>query len=420
MALASADIPASTPPVSDKPSSMLTARMSVLMFMQFFVWGAWNVTLGLAMQTRGLGAMIGNAFSVGPIASIVGSFLLGMAAARYLSPRMLMVILHLVGGVILFFLPSLVTPETGSTFVWLLLGYMILYMPTVGLANTIALKSFGDRVDRFPFVRAFGTLGWITAGLIIGWAGLSASPEIFRVAAVVSIALGLYSFTLPNVAADTPPEQGLVKQILCVDAFGLMRQRSFLVFITCATLISIPLAMYYAYASPYVGATGIENVGGTLAIGQMSELAFMFAMPWLYRRFGVKPLLLVGMIAWAARYALFAIGDGGDMLWAVYLGVALHGVCYDFFFVAGAIYTGTFATPKGVNAQAQGMLTLFTYGVGMLLGSQIGALLYAQLPAAPTVADWHQMWWYPAIAAALIALLFQLTFRDTSRKGAMA
>jgi len=191
MALASADIPASTPPVSDKPSSILTARMSVLMFMQFFVWGAWNVTLGLAMQTRGLGAMIGNAFSVGPIASIVGSFLLGMAAARYLSPRMLMVILHLVGGVILFFLPSLVTPETGSTFVWLLLGYMILYMPTVGLANTIALKSFGDRVDRFPFVRAFGTLGWITAGLIIGWAGLSASPEIFRIAAVVSIALGL-------------------------------------------------------------------------------------------------------------------------------------------------------------------------------------------------------------------------------------
>ncbi|MDP1028443.1 MFS transporter [Sphingomonas sp. KR1UV-12] len=393
----------------------LTGRLSALMFMQFFVWGAWNVTLGLAMQTVGIGELIGNAFSMGPIASIAGSFLLGMAAARYVSPKMLMVILHLVGGAILFVMPGLVTPENGTTFVWVLLGYMILYMPTVGLANTIALKSFGERTDNFPFVRAFGTLGWIAAGLIIGWAGLSASPEIFRVAAVVSVALGLYSFTLPSVAADAPQGGSIAAQVFCVEAFGLLKQRSFLIFILCATLISIPLAMYYAYASPYVGAAGIENVGGTLAIGQMSELVFMFSMPWLYRRFGVKPLLLVGMAAWALRYALFAIGDGGAGLWAVYLGVALHGVCYDFFFVAGAIYTGTIATPKGVNAQAQGMLTLFTYGVGMLLGSQIGALLYAQLPANPSIADWHAMWWYPAIAAAAIALLFQLTFRDDRR-----
>lgn len=401
-------------------SGMLTARLSALMFMQFFVWGAWAVTLGLVMQTVGIGSLIDDAFSVGPIASVVGSFLLGMAATRYLSPRMLMVILHLVGGAILFVLPSLVTPQGGTTFVWVLLGYMILYMPTVGLANTIALKSFGDRVDNFPFVRAFGTLGWIVAGLIIGWAGLSASPEIFRVAAVVSVALGLYSFTLPNVAPDAPSGEGLIRQVLCAEAFGLLRQRSFLVFIVCATLISIPLAMYYAYASAFIGAAGIENVGGTMSIGQMSELAFMFAMPWLYRRFGVKPLLLVGMIAWALRYALFAIGDGGDSLWAVYLGVALHGVCYDFFFVAGAIYTGTIASPKGVNAQAQGMLTLFTYGVGMLLGSQIGGLLYARMPEVATIADWQQMWWYPAIAAGLIALLFVFTFKDDSRTEAQA
>jgi len=401
-------------------STMLMGRLSALMFMQFFVWGAWAVTLGLVMQTVGIGALIGNAFSVGPIASIAGSFLLGMAATRYLSPKALMVILHLLGGAILLALPALLTPETGGTFVWALFGYMILYMPTVGLANTIALKSLGARDDRFPFVRAFGTLGWIVAGLIIGWAALSASPEIFRVAAVVSIALGFYSLTLPAIEPDAPSDESLMRQVLCVEAFGLMRQRSYLIFVICATLISIPLAMYYAYASPYIGATGIENVSGTLAIGQMSELAFMFSMPWLYRRFGVKPLLLVGMAAWALRYALFAIGDGDGSLWAVYLGVALHGVCYDFFFVAGAIYTGTIATPKGVNAQAQGMLTLFTYGVGMLLGSQIGGLLYAQLPAAPTIADWQQMWWYPAIAALVITVLFQLLFRDDSRKGAPA
>jgi len=228
--------------------ALLTGRLSDMMFMQFFVWGAWTVTLGLVMQTVGIGNLIGNAFSVGPIASIVGSFLLGMAAARYVSPRMLMVILHLIGGVLLFALPSLVTPEAGQTFVWLLLCYMILYMPTVGLANAIALKSFGERTDKFPFVRAFGTLGWIAAGLIIGWAGLSASPEIFRVAAVVSIALGLYSFTLPNVASDAPRDESVLRQVFCVEAFGLLKQRSFLIFMTCATLISIPLAMYYAYA----------------------------------------------------------------------------------------------------------------------------------------------------------------------------
>jgi nucleoside transporter len=396
-------------------SGILTARLSIMMFMQFFVWGAWAVTLGLVMQTVGIGTLIGNAFSVGPIASIVGSFLLGMAATRYLSPRLLMVILHLVGGALLFVLPSLVTPERGNDFVWLLLGYMIVYMPTVGLANTIALKSFGDRTDRFPFVRAFGTIGWIASGLIIGWAGLSASPEIFRIAAVVSVALGFYSVTLPAIEPDAPRDESVIRQVLCVEAFGLMRQRSFLIFIISATLISIPLAMYYAYASAYLGVAGIENVGGTMSIGQMSELAFMFSMPWLYRRFGVKPLLLVGMAAWALRYALFAIGDGGDNLWAIYLGVALHGVCYDFFFVAGAIYTGTIATPKGVNAQAQGMLTLFTYGVGMLLGSQIGGLLYAQLPTNASIGDWQQMWWYPAIAAAVIAILFQVSFRDDSR-----
>lgn len=401
-------------------SAMLMGRLSALMFMQFFVWGAWAVTLGLVMQTVGVGNLIANAFSVGPIASIAGSFLLGMAATRYFSPKALMVILHLLGGAILLALPALLTPESGGTFVWVLFGYMILYMPTVGLANTIALKSLGERDDRFPFVRAFGTLGWIVAGLIIGWAALSASPEIFRVAAVVSIALGIYSLTLPAIEPDAPSDESLVRQVLCVEAFGLMRQRSYLIFVICATLISIPLAMYYAYASAYIGAAGITNVGGTMSIGQMSELAFMFSMPWLYRRFGVKPLLLVGMAAWALRYALFAIGDGGASLWAIYLGVALHGVCYDFFFVAGAIYTGTIATPKGVNAQAQGMLTLFTYGVGMLLGSQIGGLLYAQLPAVPTIADWQQMWWYPAIAAAVITVLFQLLFRDDSKQGAVA
>jgi len=408
-------------PVTERSvGGSLTARLSALMFMQFFIWGAWQVTLGLVMQTVGIGNLIGNAFSMGPIASIVGSLLLGMVAVRYVAPRMLMVILHLVGGVLLYLLPTLLTPENGGTFVWLLLAYMILYMPTVGLANTIALKSFGDRTDNFPFVRAFGTIGWIAAGLIIGWAGLSASPKIFWVAAVVSVALGIYSFTLPAVEADKPQGGSVLAQVFCVEAFGLMRQKSFLIFILCATLISVPLAMYYAYASPYVGAAGIENVSGTLAIGQMSELVFMFSMPWLYRRFGVKPLLLVGMAAWALRYALFAIGDGGAGLWAIYVGVALHGVCYDFFFVAGAIYVGTIATPKGVNAQAQGMLTLFTYGVGMLLGSQIGALLYAQLPQAPTIADWQGMWVYPAVAAAAIALLFQFTFRDDRRKETLA
>lgn len=397
-----------------------TARLSGLMFLQFFIWGSWSVTMGLVMQTRGLGALIANAASVGPIASVVGSFLLGMVATRLLPPRTLLALLHVAGGVLLFFAPALLKPETGNSFVLLLLCYMILYMPTVGLANTIALKSLGERINTFPFVRAFGTLGWIVAGLSIGWAGLSASPEIFRVAAAVSILLGVYSLMLPPVAADQPGEGSLLRSIFCVEAFGLMRQRQFLIFILCATLISIPLALYYAYTSAYLGTLGIQNVSGVMALGQMSELCFMFSMPFLYRKFGVKPLLLAGMLAWTVRYALFAIGDGGSMLWAAYLGCVLHGVCYDFFFVAGAIYTSAIATPRGVNAQAQGMLTLFTYGVGMLLGSQIGGLLYAQMPATPTVASWHAFWVYPAVAAAIIAAIFQMTFKNVGAEGESA
>lgn len=403
------ELPANSPPRA--AAFAATPRLSILMFLQFFVWGAWSVTLGLVMQTLGLGALIADAFSVGPIASILGSFVFGMVAVRYLPPRLLLGVLHLLGGGLLLLLPAQITPATGGAFVALLFAYLMLYMPTVGLANNLALKALGTRVDRFPFVRAFGTLGWIAAGLIVGWSALSASPAIFQIAAAASLLLGIYGFTLPSVARDDPGEQGLLRTLLCVDAFALMKDRSFLIFVTCATLISIPLAMYYAYTSAFIGSIGFANASGVLALGQMSELVFMFSMPWLYRRFGVKPLLLVGMVAWALRYALFALADAHDAAWAIYLGVALHGVCYDFFFVAGAIYTSTLAAPRQLEAQAQGMLTLFTYGLGMLLGSQIGGLLYAAMPKDPTIADWHAFWIYPAIAAGVIAILFQVAFR---------
>lgn len=397
--------------VAAKPVPHAGIRLSVLMFLQFFIWGAWSVTLGLVMQRLDLGDAIADAFSAGPLASIAGSFVIGMVAARYISPKLLLVLAHGVGGAILFLLPAQLEAGNAGVFLAMLFAYLLLYMPSIGLANAVALRLLGTRVDRFPVVRAFGTIGWIVAGLIIGWSGLSASSAIFTVAGAASLLLAIYALTLPSVARDAAGGKAGLRDILCLDAFSLMRRSSFLIFIVCSTLISIPLALYYAYASPYLGTAGFENVSGALALGQGSELIFMFAMPWLYRRFGAKPLLFAGMVAWALRYVLFAIGDGDSMIWAIYGGIILHGLCYDFFFVAGAIYTEEVAARRGVAAQAQGMLTMFTYGLGMLLGAQAGGIMYAGLSAQPLLSEWHGFWLIPAGFAAVVALIFMVAFR---------
>lgn len=390
---------------------MLVPRLSLMMFMQFFIWGSWSVTLGLVMTQHNMSLLIGDAFSAGPIASILSPFVLGMLVDRFFASQKVMAVMHLLGAAILWFVPQALVAQNGSLLIALLFGYTLCYMPTLALTNNIAFHSLANVDKTFPVVRVFGTIGWIVAGIFIGVTGISDTTGIFTLAAICSVALAIYSLTLPHTPA---PAKGLpvkLRDLFCADAFALLKTRHFLVFAICATLISIPLGTYYAYTASYLADAGVGDVSTAMSFGQMSEIFFMLVIPLLFRRLGVKYMLLIGMLAWFVRYAFFALGVSEEGRFLLYLGILLHGVCYDFFFVVGFIYTDRVAGEK-VKGQAQSMVVMFTYGIGMLLGSQISGALYNRLVAGHSVPQaWGNFWWIPAVAAAVIAIIFLFLFK---------
>lgn len=390
---------------------LLVPRLSLMMFMQFFIWGSWSVTLGLVMTRHNMPLLIGDAFSAGPIASILSPFVLGMLVDRFFPSQKVMAVMNLAGAAILWFVPQALIAENGALLIALLFGYTLCFMPTLALSNNIAFHSLASSEKSFPIVRVFGTIGWIVAGIFIGVTGIADSVAVFQLAALCSLLLAIYSLTLPHTPA---PARGLplkVRDLFCADAFALLRLRHFMVFALCATLISIPLGTYYAFTASWLADAGIREVSTLMSLGQMSEIAFMLIIPLLFRRLGVKYMLLIGMTAWFVRYALFALGMSDETRTLIYLGILLHGVCYDFFFVVGFIYTDRIAGEK-VKGQAQSMVVMFTYGIGMLLGSQISGALYNHLVAGHASAQsWAIFWWIPAVAAALIAIIFFFSFK---------
>ncbi|MGL5475853.1 MAG: MFS transporter [Citrobacter braakii] len=397
---------------------LLVPRLSLMMFLQFFIWGSWSVTLGLVMSQHNMSLLIGDAFSAGPIASILSPFVLGMLVDRFFASQKVMAVMHLAGAAILWFVPQALVAQNGALLIGLLFGYTLCYMPTLALTNNIAFHSLSDKDKTFPVVRVFGTIGWIVAGIFIGVTGISDTTGIFTLAAVISVILALYSLTLPNTPA---PAKGLpvkVRDLFCADAFALLKVRHFFVFSLCATLISIPLGTYYAYTASFLADAGVGDVSTAMSFGQMSEIFFMLVIPFLFRRLGVKYMLLIGMCAWFVRYAFFALGISEEGRFLLYLGILLHGVCYDFFFVVGFIYTDRIAGEK-VKGQAQSMIVMFTYGIGMLLGSQISGALYNRLVAGQTVPQaWTTFWWIPAVAAAVIAVIFLFSFKYDDKEQA--
>lgn len=397
---------------------LLVPRLSLMMFLQFFIWGSWSVTLGLVMSQHNMSLLIGDAFSAGPIASILSPFVLGMLVDRFFASQKVMAVMHLAGAAILWFVPQALVAQNGALLIGLLFGYTLCYMPTLALTNNIAFHSLSDKDKTFPVVRVFGTIGWIVAGIFIGVTGISDTTGIFTLAAVISVILALYSLTLPNTPA---PAKGLpvkVRDLFCADAFALLKVRHFFVFSLCATLISVPLGTYYAYTASFLADAGVGDVSTAMSFGQMSEIFFMLVIPFLFRRLGVKFMLLIGMCAWFVRYAFFALGISEEGRFLLYLGILLHGVCYDFFFVVGFIYTDRIAGEK-VKGQAQSMIVMFTYGIGMLLGSQISGALYNRLVAGQTVPQaWTTFWWIPAVAAAVIAVIFLFSFKYDDKEQA--
>jgi len=401
--------------------SRMRARLCLMMFLQFFVWGAWFVTLGtfLATNLRASGEQTGLVFATQSWGAIVAPLFVGLVADRFVNAERIFALLHLAGAVLLWRMYA--APEFAS-FYPLALAYMIVYMPTLALANAVCFRQMRDTTTEFPPVRMWGTVGWIVAGLAISYAfawddraniAAGALRNTFLLAAVASAVLGLYGFSLPA----TPPVRGgesQVRALLGVEALGLLKERNFAVFFCSAVLICVPLAFYYQNANLFLSEAGVTNPTGKMTLGQISEAGFILLLPWCFRRIGIKATLLAGMLAWSLRYALFGFGDAGEGLWMLLLGIALHGVCYDFFFVAGQVYTDARAGER-FKASAQGLLTLATYGLGMLIGFAVAGQI-TDRHAQDGVHAWQSVWLFPAGLAFVVFVLFLLLFRDAASR----
>ena len=385
-------------------------KLSAMMFLQYFVWGAWYVTMGtwLGETLHFSGEQIGLAFGTTALAAMISPFFVGMVADRVMATERILAALHVVGGVVLFFAS---TQTTFGGFYGILLIYTLCYMPTLALSNSLSFRQMADPGREFPPIRVLGTIGWIVAGIAIGTLGLEATATPLRIAAGGSILLGLFCLVLPH----TPPLEKAAgtratwADILGLDALKLMGERSFAVFVIGSFLICIPLQFYYAFANMFLNEIHVSNAAGKMTFGQMSELFFMLVMPWFFRRLGIKWMMLVGMAAWTARYVFFAYGNNADLVWMLYGGILLHGICYDFFFVTGQIYVDTKA-PGDLRAAAQGLIAFVTLGVGMFIGSWAsGRVVDAYV--AGSGHDWNRIWLVPAAGAALVLVLFALFFR---------
>jgi nucleoside transporter len=432
---------------SQPPKAPLT-RLGVMMFLEFFVWGAWAVPMGKYLATvfaegrtkPAVDMIIGQAYGTSSIAAIIAPLFVGLVADRFLPGQIVLGVLHLLGATLLYAVSQATDPVS---FYWLLLGSGLCYMPTLALVNSVSFDQLAEPQKQFPLVRVWGTIGWIAAGITVGsllprllagglpvgleplLLGDSAGGDAgktnlpFLVAAAVSVILGFYCFTLPSSPPKAKGEPVSVAKLLGLDAVGLMRNPAFGVFALASFLICIPLAVYYSKANEYISAMNIQEMLGlgsetVMTFGQMSEIGFMLLMPLFLARYGVKTMLLGGMLAWVARYVLFAYG--GQSAWMLVAAVVLHGICYDFFFVTGQLYTDHVA-PKSLRASAQGLIALLTYGAGMYVGNLVFPLVAGRLATSPDAYPWQPFWLAFAIAAAAVMVGFAIAFRDPVKLG---
>ncbi|MFT6065499.1 MAG: nucleoside transporter [Paraglaciecola sp.] len=395
-------------------------QLSFMMFLEFFIWGAWFVTLGTFMGNNlsATGAETGMAYSTQSWGAIIAPFIIGLIADRFFNAEKILGVLHLIGAVLMY---MMFQASDFTTFYPYVLGYMIAYMPTLALVNSVAFKQMKDPAKEFSFIRVWGTIGWILAGLLISYyfhwdskdnAVAGMLQNTFLMTAIVSVVLGVFSFFLPKTPPSINKEDTVsISGILGLDALKLLKDRNFLVFFISSVLICIPLAFYYQNANPFLSEIGVENPTGKMTIGQVSEVVFMLLLPFFFKKFGFKKTILVGMLAWVLRYVLFAYGNSGEMAFMLITGIALHGICYDFFFVSGQIYTDSKAGDK-IKSAAQGLITLATYGVGMLVGFWVAGKIVDANVLADASHSWQDVWLFPALFAAGVFVIFALLFKD--------
>ena len=390
-----------------------------MMFLQFFIWGGWFVTLGtfLGNNLGASGAETAMAFSTQSWGAIIAPLFIGLIADRYFNAERILGVLHLIGGGLMYLMSQAGNFDTFYPYVF---GYMIVYMPTLALVNSVSFNQMKDPAKEFSLIRVFGTIGWIVAGLVISylsWDSLEAIAagalaNTFLMVSGASFILGLFSFTLPKTPpSNTGAEALSIGHVLGFDALKLLKDRNFLMFFITSILICIPLAFYYQQANPFLVELGMENPTGKMTLGQISEVLFMLLLPVFFKKFGFKKTILVGMLAWAVRYTLFAYGNTGELTFMLIMGIALHGICYDFFFVSGQIYTD-FKAGEKVKSAAQGLITLATYGVGMLVGFWVAGKISDTYLLDNGSHNWEMIWILPAAFAIGVLVLFMLIFKE--------
>ena len=392
--------------------SQIRLKLSVMMFLEYFIWGAWYVTMGtyLLQTLKFSGQQSGAAYSTTALAAMVSPFFVGLVADRFFATERILAFLHLMGAALLFYISTL---TDFVPFYIALVAYALCFMPTLALANSLSFHQMRAPGTEFPRIRPWGTLGWIAAGYVVSYLGVATAATPFRIAGIASAALGLFALTLPHTPPARVGRKVSVRDLLGLDALQLMKERSFTIFVIGSFLICIPLRFYNAFTNPFLTEVGVTNAAAKQTLGQWSEIACLLVMPWFFVRLGIKGLMLVAMLAWVIRYGLFAYGDAGPLVWMFYIGILVHGICYDFFFVSGQIYVDQKA-PRHIRAAAQGFITLVTYGAGMFVGSFIGGWVvdrYAGLGGDPARHDWTSIWLVPAAMAALVLLLFAAFFK---------
>ena len=400
--------------------SLTKIQLSLMMFLQFFIWGGWFVTLGtfLGNNLSATGGQIAMAFSTQSWGAIIAPVFIGLIADRYFNAEKILGVLHLLGSGLLFLMSQ---TNDFTVFYIYVFSYMVLYMPTLALVNSVSFNQMKDTALEFPLIRTFGTIGWIISGLVISYVfGWDAQKSIvsgalsntFKMVALASLVLGIFSFKLPK----TPPfkeaqKSFSLKSALGWDALKLLKERNFLLFFIASILICIPLAFYYQQANPFLVELGMDNPTAKMSLGQVSEVLFMLLLPIFFVRFGFKNTILAGMMAWVIRYLLFAYGDVGEKTFMLISGILLHGICYDFFFVSGQIFTDYKAGEK-VKSAAQGLITLATYGVGMLIGFWIAGKVSDAFIMGSGKHEWETIWKFPALFALGVFLLFLFIFKN--------
>jgi nucleoside transporter len=397
-----------------KPTT--TVKLSLMMFLEFFIWGSWFVTMGtyLSKTLNASDIQNGLAYGTQSLGAIIAPFIIGLIADRFFAAQKILAVLHLIGAGLMYMI-SQQTEFDG--FYPLLLGYMILYMPTLALVNSVAFRQLTNPEKQFSTLRVWGTIGWIIAGLSIGWfawEGENMLVNTFRMASAASLTLGLLSFFLPDTPPGSAGKKVSIGDIIGLQALRLLKERSFLIFFISSMLICIPLAFYYQEANKFLNEVDLKNAAGKMTLGQASETLFMILMPLFFNRFGIKKMLLIGMGAWVLRYVFFAFGDTDSLVSFLYLGILLHGICYDFFFVTGQIYTDKRAG-EAFKSSAQGMITLATYGVGMLIGFAVAGQVTESFKTVDGH-NWQQIWLVPAGIAAVILIFFMIFFKDDKGK----